>query len=452
MMNNTSSKKISVSWGGGESDLFLQVNKGGKPMVLDIEYDAKEIYGVCGGRTYYVSCSGLSGAGYLNSFGSLLPLGSYRVDTAHNDFKWFLPVGETPDMEEVLVAVPYVSHEEKKSETLRSHPTVIKAGHKVVYCDFETNFLELVELLLLGKDLPEECVVGGVHYDRRGHRALRKTFTRLNSWGEVREEEVVLEHYNLCSMDDIPNPWGTLRHELEEYRAGWGERVLQLLSVEKLENGTFVRTINLDGTRYRGEKLPGNPLEIGELTAGWQRHADGVLVRFYDRGNEAHLLAYAKADETYGKLAKRLAARLGEGEEFISFASAHKGEYVEYEVVAPKVLYLLDGATRLAEVRKGLARKVREDVFSHTRQWINRVNDQAILEAIPDDLVVTFDDSLAAGNCYPGTEAFVAQYFPGQTRTTAGELKKHADNYNVMRVFKYFAATGRFSYKVKTLE
>ena len=80
------------------------------------------------------------------------------------------------------------------------------------------------------------------------------------------------------------------------------------------------------------------------------------------------------------------------------------------------------------------------------------MNDRSLLEAIPDDLVVTFDDSLDAGNCRPGTEAFAAQYFPGQTRTTAGELKKYADNYNVMRIFRYLATTGRFSWKAKTLE
>ena len=253
-------------------------------------------------------------------------------------------------------------------------------------------------------------------------------------------------------MDNTPNPWEFFREELKNYQACWEERIFQLLSVEKLENGTFVRTVKVDGLRYRGEILPGNPLETGELAAGWQRLSEDVLVRFYDKSNEAHLVAYAKADEAYAKLARRLAQKMGEGEEFISFVSAHEGEWVEYEIVAPKVLYLLDPATQVAEARKGLARKVREDVMRQTRQWVDQVNDQSILEAIPNDMVVTFDDSLTAGNCRPGTEAFVAQYFPGQTRVTAGELKKYADNYSVMRIFRYLATTGRFSWKAKTLE
>ena len=456
MKNNSSNNnKFNFSWGSGSSDLFLQIS-GGKPEVLDVEFDGEELHRLCGGRTYYVSRSGCSGAGYLNSLGSLIPLGSYRVDTAHNEFQWFLPVGKIRqgwEEQDVLVAVPYVSHENDKSETLRSYPTVIKIGPKVVYCDFGANFLEVLSLLLAGKDLPEECVINGVTYGCHGHRTLKRAFTRLNSWGEPIQEEVVLEHYNLCSMDNTPNPWEFFSEELKYYRASWGERLFQLLSVEKLEDGTFVRTVKVDGQRYRGEILPGNPLETGELTAGWQCLADGVLVRFYDRSNETHLVAYAKTDETYGKLARRLANRMGEDEEFISFVSDHEeDEWIEYEVVVPKVLYLLDPATQVAEARKGLARKVREDVMRHARQWVDQVNDQSLLEVIPDDTVVTFDDSLTAGNCRPGTEAFVAQYFPGQTCTTAGELKKYADNYNVMRIFRYLATTGRFSWKAKTLE
>ena len=363
------SSKFEFNWGSGSSDLFLKIS-GGKPEVLDVEFNGEELHHLCGGRTYYVSRSGASGAGYFDDLGSLIPLGSYRVDTAHNEFQRFLPVGKIRqgwEEQEILVAVPYVSHERDKSETLRSYPTVIKVGNKVVYCDFYANFLEVLSQLLTGKDLPEECVIDGVTYGRHGHRTLKRCFTRLNSWGPI-QEEIVLEHYNLCSMDDSPNPWEFFSEELKDYRTGWGERLFQLLSVEKLEDGSFVRTVKVDGQRYRGEILPGNPLETGELTAGWQRVDEDVLVRFYDRSNEAHLVAFARADEAYGKLARRLVNRMGEGEEFISFVSAHSGEWVEYEIVVPKVLYLLDPATQVAEARKGLARKVREDVMRRARQ------------------------------------------------------------------------------------
>lgn len=260
-----------------------------------------------------------------------------------------------------------------------------------------------------------------------------------------------MEFYNLCSMNETPNPWEFFRHELEDYKAERNEeRIFQLLSVERLKDGTFVRTTKIAGKQYRGRKLEGNPLESEQLPAGWYWLADDVLIRFYDESNEAHLLAYAPAKEAHEKLARRLANRMGEGEEFVSFVSACDGEYVEYELVMPKVVCLLDNSEQLAELRKGLARKIRWDVTERARQWIDKVNDQTILETIPDDLVVTFEDSLEAGNCRPGTESFVARFFPGQVQTTAGELKKFSDNYSVMRVFRHLAATGRFDCELKT--
>ena len=177
-MKNNSSKKFNFSWGSGSSDLFLHIS-GGKPEVLDVEFDGEELHRLCGGKTYYVSRSGSSGAGYLNSLGSLIPLGSYRIDTAHNDFQWFLPIGkirEDYEEVEVQVAVPYASHSEDKTEILRDHPTVVKFGKTVVYCDFNRNFVDILKSVLTGKKLPEECEMDD--YTSSRHRTLKKIFSK----------------------------------------------------------------------------------------------------------------------------------------------------------------------------------------------------------------------------------------------------------------------------------
>ena len=49
----------------------------------------------------------------------------------------------------------------------------------------------------------------------------------------------------------------------------------------------------------------------------------------------------------------------------------------------------------------------------------------------------------------PGTQAFVDQYFPGKTETTAGELKRYSDKWEVMRVFRYIAKRDQIVGKVK---
>ena len=388
--------KYDVKWGDGCSDMFIEV-KDGKPVLLDYEYDTERLHEMCGGKCYYCSRSGASGAGYFRTLGSLIRVGAYRVDSAAV-IQWFEPVGKLAGGKQVLVAVPYASHTPDKSEILRDFPVVVKYGLTVVYCDFE-NLLEVLSLIFSGKSLPEECVIDGVTYNRRGHRTIRRTLTKLNEYGEVQEEEVSVELYNLSSTEETSTVF--LLKEMQEYMTiRWygEERMFRLLSVEKLSDGTFVRLRRFLGFQCRGEILPGNPLETGELTAGWQREADDVLVRFYDKSNEVHIVAYAKADEAYGKASRRLATRLGEGEEFISFVGAHEGEYVEFEVVVPKVLYLLDPAAQLAEVRRGLARKVRKDVFARARRW---TDDRTVLDSIPDDTIVTLEDSYSSGNCVP---------------------------------------------------
>ena len=75
------------------SDLFLDLT-GKKPRVLDFEYDGSELHERCGGKTYYTSRSGLSGAGYLENLGTLMPLGRYRVDTVTNEHQSFVSIGK----------------------------------------------------------------------------------------------------------------------------------------------------------------------------------------------------------------------------------------------------------------------------------------------------------------------------------------------------------------------
>ena len=113
------------------------------------------------------------------------------------------------------------------------------------------------------------------------------------------------------------------------------------------------------------------------------------------------------------------------------------------------LLFFLNKEKQFANVRKGIATKVREDAFAAAKQFVADFNDKQILEAIPDELIITLEDSYTSGNCEPGTQAFVDKYFPGKTETTAGELKKYADNWNVMRIFRYIATRDMIAGKVK---
>lgn len=452
MMKNNG--RIDVSWGGGESSLFLDLT-GKEPRLLDYEYDNQELHERCGGKHYYESRSGNSGAGWLKNLGALLPVGYYRVDTRYNNQQSLVSLGKAQRAwytEDVQVLVPFVSHwdEQEKFSALREYPTVIKVGgdqdsmpEALVYCQFD-DIAGVLKDIFLNNDFQDEVQVGRRHYPV--YQALGKSFTE--NCNGVAEEEMLLVHFNnLSPWLKRPNPWEFCQENLARFQMNWGnqERLYQLLSIERLGGDTFVRTMKIADRYYRGRVLEGNPLESEKLPAGWQRLADDALVRFYDERNEAHLVIYASAKAAYEKLARRFAHHMGEGEEFISFVSTYDGEYIEFELTVPKALFLLDQPAQLTELRRGLARKVRGDVMNRVRRWMNDVSDQDILEAIPDDLVITIEDSLEAGNCRPGTQEFVDQNFPGQTQTTAQELKKFSDNYDVMRIFRYLAETGQFS-------
>ncbi|MBO7560581.1 hypothetical protein J6T21_00885 [Candidatus Saccharibacteria bacterium] len=440
-------KQIVVGWSGGVSSLFLEM-KNGQPHLLSYEADHEKIHELCGGKLYYKSCSGASGEGYINGLGQLVELGLYRDNITYNNEIWFKTVGTARSKggitEDIQVAVPYGSQ-----FALKDSPVAIKHGNTLVYCDFYSNFVDILKAIMTCEELPEEYEADGRRDYRRGHHTITRTFSKLSDDGAtVLEEEVTLEFYNLSSSSCAPNPWSFYSYNLREFTATISrETMYRLLSVAELGK-SIVRTIKIDGITYCGEVLPGDPLETGHLTVGWQHKAKDILVRFYDGSNEAHLIAYAKNSEVRKRLAQRIAYRMNEGQEFIDFIMNDDArKYTEYEVVVPKTLYVLDEAAQLAAVRKELAKNIREDVKYSLQKWIERINEKAVLDAIPDDLIVTIDDSLEAGNCYPGTASFVARYFPGKTSTTAKELKEYSDDYYVMRLFNYLVGKYRFSCK-----
>lgn len=439
-------KKFKFMWGNGYTDLFLYLEDRQNPKILDVESDRNKLHAMCGGRTTFVSRSGNSGEGFFDQLGSLIPVGLWRVDTRHNhDYQFFLPIGQTTDEyggEDVLVAIPYVSHEENKQETLEDNPVVIKVGRTVIYCDFFTNFTEVLKTILSGGDLPE------FEGRRKVKKTFQKTFTHVDKddWDRdfLEEENFEIDFYNLSQNKETPNPWSFFRSELVKYQIFYRQpRIFELLGVEQLPDGKFVKTINIDGTKYRGETLNGNPLETGELTAGWQRIAEDVLIRFYD--NEAHLLAYT-SKEAYAKKALRLANKMDQGEEFIEFLkSAHQDEYEEFELLVPKALYMLDGTNLIAKIRKDLANKIGQKIRQVIWRLINQVPVETILEEIPDNLVIYADDYRELYNWLPDIDNLVNKYFSEKAELTAKELKKYAaDDWDVIQIFRYLAVEGRF--------
>lgn len=424
---------IDLSWGNGGTELFLAPCDGGLE-VLDYEYDTNRIHEMCGGKCYYTSCSGCSGAGFIEKYDVLTHVGYYRVDTVHNEFQYPVEVAEG-----INLMLPYVSHQSDKGETLSNYPVVIMVGEDtIIYCGFFTNMNEVLATLLSGETL------------KQTPRILKRTFVNTKSYWRD-ETEVELKFYNLFGHSFYP--WEFATELLKDYTVYYPEeRIYSIFRLSKTEDGKLVRTSRICQTLYATELLKEDPCEkLDTPFNGWELAETNMVYKV--RENQVYIVGWELASDAYQKKVERITRFIpnSEAEEFKNFVMEHlpSSKYVEFELTVPKLLFFLNKEKQFANVRKGIATKVREDAFAAAKQFIADFNDKQILEAIPDDLIITLEDSYTSGNCKPGTQAFVDKYFPGKTETTAGELKKHADNWNVMRIFRYIATRDMIAGKVK---
>lgn len=433
MANTTMNRKKQLSWGNGETELFLAPCNGGWE-ILDYEYDFDRIHKKCGGKCYYQSRSGASGAGYIKNYADLTRVGYYRVDTAYNVFQYPMKLTN-----EVSIMLPYASHEWDKRKTLEENPVVIVVGDStIIYCSFYTNMNDVLSVILSGQEIKKEP------------RILKRTFVVTNSHSKS-VKEIELKFYNFFGRSYYP--WEFVTDLLKDCTVYYSsERVHSIFHISTCEDGTLVRTIRIGETLYATEILKSDPCEsITEPISGWEFAETNMLYKV--RENEVYIVGWELAETAYAKKLERITRFIPDSEvaEFKYFVKEHlpSTKYVEFEITVPKLLFFLNKEKQFANVRKGIATKAREDVFAVAKQFVNDFNDKQILEAIPDDLVIKLEDSYNSGNCKPGTQAFVDKYFPGKTETNAGELKKYVGNWNVMRIFRYIAKRDKITGKVK---
>ncbi len=420
-------KNIDVSWGGGGTDLFLAPSEDGTFQLLDYEYDLEKIHEICGGRCYYQSRSGNSGAGYIERWASLTKVGYYRVDTAYNDSEFQYP--EKID-DNISIMLPYATHESDKRATLTDNPVVIMiGGDTIIYCAFYANMTDVLKTVLAGKSLEKKPSV------------LSRQFVDTSScW----TEEIEIKFYNFFGRSFYPWEFANANGRLKKFELfSPGERLYEIFHFNKCEDGTLVNTTKIGQTIYAKSILWTDPLEnlkSAETMSGWEFAETNMVYRL--RKNEVYVVGWQLAKNAYEKIVKRLCRFIPlEANEFRNYVTANMdyGQFVEFEITVPKILFYLNPEKQFENVRKGIAKKVREDVFSTAKLFLEEINDKKILEAFPDDMVIKIEDSWESGNCKPGTQAFVNEYFPGQTQIEASELKKYAENNYVMRIFRYIA-------------
>lgn len=131
--------KKDVNYSGGVDTIFYEASTG---IFLSYELDGDYIHEKCGGEQYYISNSGLSGAGYIERIEDLVEFGFYRTDVKNEQrrktvFKTepdFTSNAAYTEYREIFGYVPIASHNGLCfNDKEKAYPIVLTDGKLVVY-------------------------------------------------------------------------------------------------------------------------------------------------------------------------------------------------------------------------------------------------------------------------------------------------------------------------------
>lgn len=354
--------KYQVSYQSATSDCFYSVRQN---QFFSYEEDASELHDKFGGKQYYESRTGLSGAGYLESLGDLIPFGWYRTDI-RRDEQARRQVHSTPNGSPIFGYVPLKGHDGIDPDA----PVVLTDGHQVVF----SSPYQVLEFLktwdsLEGKEYQVEYYDPRRWFDPKD--SFRFTLINPGQYHGLRATRFV-------DLRDIRPEADIAPQTLFE----------QKLNIERIDSRWFHR--NQDG--YYDMMFLLDPSDLAEtqpgsvLPEGWQ---DTGFVTWRRHGLQVE--AFAEC------------TRCTVGREHPDLP-----EYIDYEENFP----LLDWFSRSVEdwenyFREKLTRKARIDYISACK-WDGTSTKAILIKNAEDSLCIA--DSLEVGNCELGTRDFIQQY------------------------------------------
>ena len=362
------SSRISLAFGGGYDTIIYSVKKN---RFFSYEQERTEIHQIYGGKQYYESRSGLSGAGYLeidSVQNDIILFGYYRTDAGSGQEKMTVHTIIAKN-QRVFGYAPIISHEGID----HSAPFVLTDGEKVAFvsdCDVRDNLLGWEEIK--GKEITL------TYYDRYGNnRKLAFQLYNPNHFVGVRATRFV----------DLRSPREEAKAvQLEELESVFARQ----LSISKEMKDERWYHINVDG--ILDMKWDEDPRNIkGEIVAGWYGAGDGLYWR-RGRNGVAAFMEIKRADLNGGKY-------VVEGE---------TSEFIDYE----QNFSVLEWFSKEVDVWKGhfvtqVTKKARQDyIYAKERSGI----DTRQLMEQNTEIRICVQDSLDVGNCEVATRDFVERY------------------------------------------
>lgn len=384
---------MELGWGGGHCDVFLDLRTRQLVAYSDAESAAK-VHQTYGGENYYQSLSGMSGSGWVPAHMALRPVSTYRVDTVYI---------EAPRLDEVPEALPgiHIMAPTSGREITREWPIAVLAG----------GYGENQEISLLdGYGL--NCFLSG---------DADYIFT---------EKEMVIQY--------LPSVWGEATERKFKVRV----RKDTHLNFRRALIGLFSSELAFDSGEYQEQ---GNRfwsrLGLKMFDGRLYKVAQNVCRASYSReelSTTESLQAVAPANVLV--LAPNLYVQESGTFEAVGLFEIDDQE-VEYEEVlgTPDAIKAMTGDFQAIHDRleAGARQKIEAD-RRHAAAEAAEATDFRTRCEMHGDVEVTMEDSVAAGNCRPGTIDFRDEHFRGRTSATIRELLPLAlRQQEVRRVLEY---------------
>ncbi len=371
-------KRIKVEYADGFSTIIYSARRDG---FFCYEEQAEEIHEIYGGKKYYTSRTGMSGAGYLEpepKDNDIILFGCYRqgkggqmISQVHNID------GDHP----IFGYVPIKGHTEIVNS--RVLPFVLTDGRKVAFVEaWEVKETILSWQKIEGKEInvPLINIFGNKEnlyfslYNPHKYRGVRATrFVDLR-W--IREQMKSVELEDLADNNNV---------------------FAKKLSISRLsisEEAAYKNWYHLNLDRVFDRVWNTSPREIiGEIISGWNSEGDGFYWRRAKNGIDA-FMEIERSSLTNGKyVVEDETQNLLNFEEFINVL-----EWYSKDISFFKKYF-----------KRKCTLKARKDYVFAKKRKEESINIRELMERNLDTKIC-IQDSLDSGNCLSGTEDFIKRY------------------------------------------
>jgi hypothetical protein len=388
------SKRIELNWGGGDFSVALNLKDG----QLHAYKGSEQFHGEFGGKCYYTSRSGASGAGFINASPFVRSVSTYRTDSSFIEFPNEQYLGHTVGDITVVAPIDYRAH-----SIPGDYPVIVKDGNGNI------TFLDGYSLLsiLTGKEQSDDYETKEVFV----------SFIR-DQWGYENSKTVQVR---------VPARRSNF--------TGNTRRVVEAM---------FLNELSFQWPEERSEQSPfWNRLGLHTIGSRLYKISARICRKVYDR-SDLDTVEKLQAAAPRNVIVLTPNCYLQESNGFQAAGIFNlDGNEVDYEVSVDtaRAIRAMNGdfADIVTELEEGAQQKHRQHLEYQAQQalWAKTQEEQAsIFTNLCEqhgEVEVTLQDSYAARNCEPGTLSFRDRTFPGKTAVKVSDLMPYADKVHGVR-------------------